>query len=163
MQLLAETERKCLSCAFAGYAMQEVHRLHRTKRLLGLNAFQRHQKFVAGQLKGICRVTWLHPTLCCWVRIATSLKTFFKSSMWLPADYIKFYRGKLPENQQDTKSDQDVLREHYRQVLESPPSAVALGAHTVPVFKHSTASKSGLACTHQPFPAVLQIHTRRGR
>ena len=83
--------------------------------------------------------------------------------MWLPADYIKFYRGKLPENQQDTKSDQDVLREHYRQVLESPPSAVALGAHTVPVFKHSTASKSGLACTHQPFRAVLQIHTRRGR
>ena len=78
------------------------------------------------------------------------MKTFCKPSTWLPADYIKFYRGKLPESQQDTKSDQDVLREHYRQVLASTPATAALGAHTVPWFKHSTAFKSGLACTHQP-------------
>ena len=58
--------------------------------------------------------------LCCWAITATSYETCFKPSKWLPADYIKFYRGKLPENQQDTKSDQDVLREHYRQELASP-------------------------------------------
>ena len=44
-----------------------------------------------------------------------------------------------------------MLREHYRRVLASPPSAAALGAHTVPVIKHSTAFQSGLVCTHQPF------------
>ena len=46
----AAAKQRLRQCPLAGYAMQEVHKVHETQRLLSLNAFQRHQKFVAGKL-----------------------------------------------------------------------------------------------------------------